>query len=194
MNEVSIFVFETELGAVHVRVDARRTPLTVAYVRQLIESGAYDGAAFYRTTKLGNDARRSLIQGGLLTPVFTGSGDPIPSFDALETVESTDASGYRHERGTVSLARDLFSSGNVLPELFVCLDDYPDLDRGGRTEPDDLGFPAFGSVVEGLEVADAIGGAEAEGVSRIEHLAGELLSSPVAILRATVTDPPDVKG
>ena len=120
------------------------------------------------------------------------TGDAIPAVDMLETVASTSATGLAHVRGTVSLARDLFSTGHVLPELFICLDDYPELDAGGRTEPDALGFPAFGSVTTGLHVVASIAAMETNGASAVERLAGEVLTKPIAILRATFeTRPPE---
>ena len=91
----------------------------------------------------------------------------------------------RHRRGTASLARDLLDTGHVLPELFLCLDEYPELDAGGRTEPDDRGFPAFGTVVDGLDVATAIADGEVTGRSPFDQLRGEILSEPVRIRTCT---------
>ncbi len=101
----------------------------------------------------------------------------------------TDDTGLRHENGTVSFARDLDGTGHVLPELFICLDDYPELDAGGRSEPDECGFPAFGTVVAGHDVVASIGALDTDGVSPFERLRGEILTHPVGILRATYTDP-----
>ena len=182
----------TSAGNIVITVHTAAAPQTTQYVRELAEAGRFDGAAFYRSTNFGADSRRPLIQGGPLAPLFTGSGAPIPAVDLLEAVESTSATGLAHVRGTVSLARDLFSTGHVLPELFICLDDYPELDAGGRTEPDILGFPAFGSVTTGLDVVASIAAMETNGASAVERLAGEVLTKPVSIYRATFeTRPPE---
>lgn len=185
----SRLVLDTTLGAIEVEVDETRAPLTARFIRRLVEIGHFDGAQFYRSTTLGNDARQPLIQGGPLAPLFTGTNTPIPHIDMLDTIESTDQTGLPHRRGTVSLARDLIATGHVLPELFICLDEYPELNTGGRSEPDEQGFPAFGSVTSGLDVVTAIAQQERRGVSPIELLTGEILTEPVTIVNATISEP-----
>ena len=181
---------ETELGVIVVAAHVDRAPITSAYVQQLVDAGRYDGASFYRTTTLGRPDRRPLIQGGPLAPVITGSSRKSPDVPMLETIETTGTTGLRHEAGTVSLARDLGRTGHVLPELFICLDDYPELDAGGRTKPDARGFPAFGTVISGLDVVTAIAARDADGTTPIELLRGQVLTQPVPILRTTSTTAP----
>jgi peptidyl-prolyl cis-trans isomerase A (cyclophilin A) len=136
-------VLETGAGSIVIAVDSTGAPETARYVRNLVDTGCFDGATFYRSTNFGIDGRLPLIQGGPLAPLFTGSGDMIPKVEMFDVVEPTTSTGLAHVRGTVSLARDLVSTGHVLPELFICLDASPELDAGGRTEPDSHGFPAF---------------------------------------------------
>ena len=153
-----------------------------------MSAGAYDGAVFYRSSCLGDPTRQALIQGGPLAASFIETSHRAPTIDMLEVLESTTDTGLRHLAGTVSLGRDLFSTGHVLAELFICLDDYPDLDAGGRTEADALGFPAFGTVIEGLDVVAAIAAGEKSGASRHPRLEGEVLTTPVSITTATVSN------
>lgn len=194
----SRLVLHTGVGSIEIDIDDSAAPLTARFVRQLVEAGHFNGSAFYRSTTLGVDGRQPLIQGGPLAPLFTGSAAPIPRIDLLDTVESTSRTGLTHRRGTVSLARDLNTTGHVLPELFICLDDYPELDQGGRSKPDEQGFPTFGVVTTGLDVVGAIARRDVGGTSPIELLAGEILTEPVLIINATfvastpvITDPPD---
>jgi peptidyl-prolyl cis-trans isomerase A (cyclophilin A) len=63
--------------------------------------------------------------------------------------ETTGATGLRHTRGTVSLAR--FAPGAVYHSLFVCMRDEPSLDQGGARHPDGLNFAAFGYIARGFE-------------------------------------------
>jgi peptidyl-prolyl cis-trans isomerase A (cyclophilin A) len=139
MSDPVSIVLETAAGTIVIDVHTAAAPQTARYVLDLVDAGCFRGATFYRSTHFGIDGRRPLIQGGPLAPLFTGSGATIPEVELLDTVETTSLTGLRHRRGTVSLARDLFSTGNVLPELFICLDDYPELDAGGRSEPDSQG-------------------------------------------------------
>lgn len=185
----SRFVLDTALGAVEIEIDETRAPHAARFVRGLVEAGHFVGGTFYRSTPLGNEDRDPLIQGGPLAPLFTGTDTPLPHIDLLETIDSTDHTGLTHRRGTVSLARDLLTTGHVLPELFICLDDYPELDAGGRREPDEQGFPAFGSVTSGLDVVTAIAQRERGGVSPVELLSGEILTEPVTIVSATISEP-----
>ena len=70
--------------------------------------------------------------------------------------------------------------------MFICLDDYPELDAGGRTEPDAKRFPAFGRVFSGLDLVAAIAAGETAGVSKVPRLAGEVLTVPVRINTAAI--------
>lgn len=179
--------FETDLGDIDVVVHADRAPVTAAYVRGLAEAGRFDDTSFYRSTTFSRPERGPLIQGGPLAPVVLTEGARMPNVPMLDTVEATDHTGLAHRPGAVSLARDLMATGRVLPEVFICLGDYPELDAAGRSEPDDRGFPVFGTVVAGLDVAAAIGALDTGGVSHVERLVGEVLTHPVRIRRATVS-------
>jgi peptidyl-prolyl cis-trans isomerase A (cyclophilin A) len=189
MSSTPRVVLETDHGDITIDIGSAVAPLTARYVLGLVADGCFDGASFYRSTDFGQRHRRRLVQGGPLAPLFTGSG-AVPTTPAmLDTVESTSMTGLAHVRGAVSLARDLFSTGHVLPELFICLDAYPELDEGGRSQPDSLGFPAFGSVSDGLGVVDAIATMATDGFSPVDRLVGEVLTRPVTIIRATSADP-----
>jgi peptidyl-prolyl cis-trans isomerase A (cyclophilin A) len=185
MSDPVYVVWETALGTFTIEVHTSVAPQTARYVLDLVDAGCFHGATFYRSTHFGIAGRRPLIQGGPLAPLFTGSGATIPEVELLDTVETTSLTGLRHRRGTVSLARDLLSTGHVLPELFICLDDYPELDAGGRSEPDSQGFPAFARVVDGLDVVESIAAQATDGASPVSRLVGEVLTSPVPILSAT---------
>lgn len=104
----------------------------------------------------------------------------------LEDFETTTDSGLHHIAGAVSLARDLVRTGHGLPEWFICLDDYPDLDFGGPTEPDNRGFPVFGTVIEGLDIVATIAAGPTDAPTTIDRLIGEVLTNPIAIHTTTV--------
>jgi peptidyl-prolyl cis-trans isomerase A (cyclophilin A) len=42
--------------------------------------------------------------------------------------------------------------GSATSEFFICIGDQPELDFGGKRNPDGQGFAAFGRVVEGMDV------------------------------------------
>lgn len=188
MKPSPILTLHTALGSIQIEIHSTVAPTTASYVLGLVEAGIFDGASFYRTTRLGDQAREPLIQGGPLAPLFSSSPGSVPELHLLTSVETTSSTGLHHQRGTVSLARDLFNTGHVLPELFICLDDYPELDAGARTEPDSLGFPAFACVRTGLEVVAAIAAQKADAVSPLPHMNDEILVSPVLIDQAVISD------
>lgn len=188
---ISLLRLVTSAGTIEIEVYDSVAPQTTRFVRRLVEAGQLNGSAFYRSTTLGVEERRPLIQGGPLAPMFTGSTVSMPRIDLLESIESTATTGLRHCLGTVSLARDLITTGHVLPELFICLDDYPELDAGGRTEPDELGFPAFGVVTSGLDVVASIAAGARGGASPVASLAGQILSDPIVITNAAISSNSD---
>jgi peptidyl-prolyl cis-trans isomerase A (cyclophilin A) len=60
----------------------------------------------------------------------------------------------------------------------------------GRSQPDELGFPAFGEVVVGLDVAQKIAESETAGAARIGMLEGQILTRAVAITAAQRSQSP----
>jgi peptidyl-prolyl cis-trans isomerase A (cyclophilin A) len=57
-------------------------------------------------------------------------------------------------RAQVNTARDQF---------FICIGDQPQLDEGGKRNPDGQGFAAFGRVVDGMDVVRKIHASPASG-------------------------------
>lgn len=161
-------VIRTDLGDVRVEIYAGRAPATAANFLLYVDRGLYRGASFYRTVTPGNQpdspVKIEVVQGGLGWEEQPGALPPI----AHETTEQT---GLRHLDGTISMART--EPGSASSEFFLCIGDQPELDFGGRRNPDGQGFAAFGRVVAGMDVVRAIQHRPAD---------GQLLTPPVAIL------------
>src|SRR5210317_2431114 len=182
-------VLETGLGRIVIEVYEDRAPRNAAYFLELVESGSYDGGSFYRAGGSVSASAKSsrIIQGGFLFNAASGefslehdgaSVKTLPEFD------TTDDSGIKHVRGTVSLARNILASGDGIPEFFICTGASPVFDVDGRTEPDTRGFPAFGKVIEGMEVVEKIAARETDGISKFDAVEGQILTEPVPIERA----------
>jgi peptidyl-prolyl cis-trans isomerase A (cyclophilin A) len=108
-------------------------------------------------TQLPNDAIAiEVIQGGI-NPARSGELNPPIA------LERTSETGLRHLDGTISMAR--LTPDSAVSDFFICINDQPELDFGGRRNPDRQGFAAFGSVEEGMEVVRTIQGQPSDGQS-----------------------------
>ena len=163
-------VIATDGGEIVVVLDSVRAPVTVTNFLRYIDSGLFDGGSFYRTVRDDNQAtdefRIGVIQGGMNRNRADEAFPPI-------RLEGTRESGLRHLDGVISMARSTPNSATA--EFFICIGDQPELDGGGRRNPDGQGFAAFGIVVSGMDLVRAIQQGEADGQS---------LTPPVRILSA----------
>ena len=162
---VACRIMTTE-GEILVRVYPKQAPVTSANFLRYVAAGLYDGSTFFRVVTTGNQpddkVRIEVIQGGDIAE--------DKCFPAI-VHETTKRTGLRHLDGTVSMARA--EPGTATSSFFICVNDQPELDFGGRRNPDGQGFAAFGRVVRGMEV-----------VRRIQKLDQEkqLLKRPVVII------------
>jgi peptidyl-prolyl cis-trans isomerase A (cyclophilin A) len=87
--------------------------------------------------------------------------------------------GLKHLDGTISMARG--GPGTAASSFFFCINDQPELDYGGRRNPDGQGFAAFGRVVRGMDVVRAIQALPAK---------GQQLTPPIKIISVRRMDAP----
>ena len=69
------------------------------------------------------------------------------------------------------MARD--AADTATSDFFICINDQPQLDFGGKRNTDGQGFAAFGNVVSGMDVIRKIQAAPAD---------GQTLTPPVRII------------
>lgn len=109
-------------------------PITTANFKNLVEQGTYNGVIFHRIID------GFMIQGG--DPTGTGFGDPkIPNIQD----EFTHEGGNKNDRYTISMANAGPNTGSS--QFFINLVDNNFLDTK---------HPAFGKVIEGMDVVDKI--------------------------------------
>ena len=131
---------ETSKGTIVLELHPDRAPKTVENFLAYVESGFFDGTVFHRVID------GFMIQGG----GYTGRG-----LDRKETrppVVNESQGGLANERGTIAMART-GDPNSATSQFFInTADNRGNLDyRGPGT-----GYTAFGRVVEGMEVVDAI--------------------------------------
>lgn len=149
---------ETELGAIEIAMTPESAPESVRNFLNLAATGAFDTTTFSRTV------RNFVIQGGNLQTSEKWSAELAKRM----TKTIPDEPGLiKHVRGIVSMART-DEPNSATTHFFILVGPGPHLDSK---------FSAFGTVTKGMEVADAINQAPAE---------GEKPEKPVKINRAVV--------
>ncbi|WP_159467483.1 peptidylprolyl isomerase [Dyadobacter sp. 3J3] len=141
---------ETEMGNIVLQLNPEKAPLTSSNFLRYVNANRYDAATFYRTVRMDNQANKKIkievIQGGL-------GDDSTKNFPRIKH-ESTNITGLKHLNGTLSMARNV--PGSAGSEFFICINDQPELDFGGKRNPDGQGFAAFGEVISGMDVVKKI--------------------------------------
>jgi peptidyl-prolyl cis-trans isomerase A (cyclophilin A) len=162
-------VIETDAGEIEIEVDTVRAPTTGANFLKYVDGKFYDGGRFHRTVRMdnqpANDVKIEVIQAGASPARTRELFAPI-------ALERTSATGLTHDEGAVSMARS--QPDTARDGFFICIGKQPELDFGGKRNPDGQGFAAFGHVVRGMDVVRKIQGSPAE---------GQNLTPPVRILR-----------
>lgn len=130
-------VIETSLGALTVEFLPDKAPGHVRNFLRLAQAGVYDGMAFHRVV------RGFVIQTGYLPSRTQPLSESQQRFVRTLPPEFNDT---LHEKGTVSMARG-DDPASASTSFFISTARNPALDRT---------YTAFGRVVEGLQVVDAI--------------------------------------
>jgi peptidyl-prolyl cis-trans isomerase A (cyclophilin A) len=160
---------ETEKGDIEVELDPTKAPSTVANFLKYVDDRFYDGGAFHRTVtpknQPSNKVKIEVIQAGINAKKMKDEFKPIK-------LERTRDTKLAHTDGTISMARD--EPDTATSDFFICIGDQPDLDFGGKRNPDGQGFAAFGKVVTGMDVVKTIQQAPTD---------GQALKPPVKIIR-----------
>ena len=131
-------IIEVEkFGTIEVELYKDAAPITVDNFVKLVNKSFYNGLAFHRII------RGFMIQGGC--PKGNGTGGPGYSIKGEFSANGVN-NPIKHERGVISMARamDPNSAGS---QFFIMHQAAPHLD--GQ-------YAAFGKVVKGIEVVDAI--------------------------------------
>jgi peptidyl-prolyl cis-trans isomerase A (cyclophilin A) len=151
-------LIQTDKGDIEVELDAAKAPVTTANFLKYVDGKFYDGGRFHRTVTPDNQpddkVKIEVIQAGI---------NPDKAKDELPPIklERTDATKLLHKDGTISMARD--GPDTATSDFFMCVGDQPELDFGGKRNPDGQDFAAFGRVLKGMDVVKKIQKAEAEG-------------------------------
>ena len=139
----------TSLGDIDIELYQEQAPVTVANFLQYVDANLYQNSSFFRVCNAENEAERSIkikvIQGGDVSEEKELA--PIE-------IETTKKTGILHKDSIISMARSEPNSATC--SFFICIDDQPELDFGGKRNPDGQGFAAFGKVTKGMNLVREI--------------------------------------
>ena len=140
---------KTALGNITIELYPAKAPITVANFLKYVDAHLYDSSSFFRAVTLNNQPKDSIkievIQGGNV--------DSVKEFAAIP-LETTRQTGLLHKDGTISMARG--KPATATSSFFICINDQPSLDFGGKRNRDGQGFAAFGKVIKGMDVVKKI--------------------------------------
>lgn len=129
-------------GTITVELDGSAAPITVKNFVELAQSGFYDGLTFHRIIE------GFMMQGGDPAGDGTGYGST-----AKTIYGEFSANGYdnpiAHTRGTISMARRGNDMNSASSQFFIVHTDKYQSSLDGQ-------YAAFGRVVSGMEVVDAV--------------------------------------
>ena len=126
-----------DYGVITAELDADVAPITVTNFMKLVESGFYDGLTFHRIIS------GFMIQGG--DPLGNGMGGSSERIKGEFSANGVQ-NDLLHERGVLSMARSS-AMDSASSQFFIMHEKAPHLD--GQ-------YAAFGKVLSGMEVVDAI--------------------------------------
>ena len=165
---------ETDQGLIVVEVYPGKAPITAGNFLRYVDGKRFDGATFYRASKVPNAPELGLIQGGV-------QNDPKRVLKPIAH-EPTTTTGLSHVNGAISMGRT--SPGTATSDFFICIGDMSYMDADPKQPGDNLGFAAFGKVVQGMDVAQKILALPTSDTAGVGVMKGEMLAKPVKIISA----------
>lgn len=168
---------DTTAGSFTVEVETVKAPITAANFLHYVDQKKLDGITFYRTCKVAD--KFGFVQ-------FGTNGDPKRTLPPIKH-EPTTITGLKHLNGTLSTAR--LAPGSARGDFTISVGDQPSFDAD-PSKPDDalktnLGYAAFGRVVDGMDVVLKIFDAPVDPNATVRgSFKGEVPAAPVKVLSA----------
>lgn len=164
---------ETDKGVILVELADDKAPITVANFLRYVDSRRMDTAVFYRASHAPGASDVGFIEAGVK--------DPAKLYPPIAH-ESTTDTGLTHRDGTLSMAR--FAPGTAASDFSIICGEASQMDADPKMPGENLGYAAFGQVIEGMDVVRAILALPTGGPALNPEMAGEMLNPPVVIVSA----------
>lgn len=166
----------TSEGPIVLELDRGHAPVTVRNFLRYVDAKRLDGAAFYRSMRLGDGGALGLVQ-------FGTRGDPKRTFPPIAH-EPTSQTRLSHVDGAISMA--MLKPGTASGDFFIVVGDLTTMDATA-TDP---GYAAFGRVVEGMELIHRIHTAPTSPTLGEGVMKGQMLAPVIKIVTARRTSAP----
>ena len=138
MSNTKVKITVRDFGEMIVELYPDKAPKTVENFLGLVKSGFYSGLIFHRVIA------GFMIQGGGFDESFDHIEAPAIKGEFIRN--GFMSNDIKHKRGVLSMARTM-DPNSASSQFFIMHKDAPHLDTQ---------YAAFGAVVEGIEVVDAI--------------------------------------
>ncbi len=145
-DPVTVKIDVRDFGTMTLELYPKVAPITVENFLAYVDSGFYDGLTFHRIRK------GFMIQGGDPDGNGTGSGN-LPAIKGEFAANGVD-NYLSHTYGVISMARTSSSMNSATSQFFIC--------NADASASLDGNYAAFGILVDGAEVLDAISNVEVE--------------------------------
>ena len=165
---------QTSVGTIILDLDKAHAPITAANFLKYVDQKRLNGTTFYRAMQMAGGAS-GLIQGGA-----SGARERILPPIAHEPTTQT---GLSNRDGTITMARN--APGTADADFFICIGDMSGLDAHPSGAGDNLGYAAFGRVVEGMDVVKQIFAAPISPTKGIGFMKGQMIAAPIKIIAAS---------
>jgi peptidyl-prolyl cis-trans isomerase A (cyclophilin A) len=163
----------TAKGTIVVELESGRAPITSANFLHYVDTQRYDDGQIYRASRTPGMAPGNGSIQGWPNPISGRRYPPIAH-------ESTTQTGIIHDAGTISMGR--YGPGSATADFFICasrepyLDAHPDPADPYHQLKDNLGYAAFGHVVEGMDVVLKILALPTHGKVFVKEMQGQILT------------------
>jgi peptidyl-prolyl cis-trans isomerase B (cyclophilin B) len=132
-----MIILQTNMGDIHLTLDAEKAPITAKNFTDYVEDGFFDGTIFHRVIP------NFMVQGGGMT-------EDMQQKPTKPNIENEAQNGLKNSKYTVAMARTA-APHSASSQFFINVADNQFLDCPGQ---DGWGYCVFGEVVEGKEVVD----------------------------------------
>jgi len=132
-------ILDTNMGQIHITLDAEKAPITVKNFTDYVEDGFFDNTIFHRVIK------KFMIQGGGMT-------EDMQQKTTKANIENEAKNGLKNTKYSIAMARTM-APHSASSQFFINVADNDFLNHPGQ---DGWGYCVFGKVISGQEVVDKI--------------------------------------